>query len=173
MKTKPLFSGAVLGLLLAAGCGRDEPIYFASEARIPASVAAASTGSHGLSKTEEEKIEMVVLGCLLDRQFSTNGNCSAVFLQADDAVVRAMMRKYPKHIPPIKENSHIDLRSKQSPLDKDTGKPAMILGVDAGEPGSDGTVSVIGRWYAGVAVQGYDTFTLKKTGDDWPVVSVK
>jgi hypothetical protein len=173
MKMKRLFSGAVLGVLLTAGCAKDEPIYFASEARIPASVAAASTAPHGLSKSDEEKIDMVVLGYLLDRQVSTNGNYTAVFLQADDAVVKAMMKKFPNHNPPLKENSRVDLRSKQSPLDKDTGKPAMILGVDAGEPGSDGTVNVIGRWYAGVAAQGYDTFTLKKTGGDWPIASVK
>jgi hypothetical protein len=173
MKLNLLFSGAVLGVLLMAGCGKDEPIYFASEARIPASVAVASKVSHDLSRTDEEKIDMVILSYLLDRQVSTNTNYSAIFLQADDEVVQAMMRKYPNHNPPIKENSRIDLRSRQSPLDKDTGKPAMILGVDAGEPGSDGTVNVIGRWYAGLAAQGYYTFTLKKTGDDWPVVSVK
>lgn len=173
MKLKFLNSGAVLGILLTSGCGKDEPIYFASEARIPASVAAASTASHVLSKSDEEKIDRVVLGYLLDRQVSTNASCSAIFLQADDEVVREMMRKYPDHNPPIKENSRIDLHSKLSPLDKDTGKPAMILGVDAGEPDSDGTIQVIGRWYAGVSAQGYYTFTLKKTGDDWPVVSVK
>jgi hypothetical protein len=116
---------------------------------------------------------LVILSYLLDRHFWEDGNYTALFLQADDAVAAAMMKKYPNHNPPIKESYHIDLRSNQSPLDKDTGKPVMILGVDVSDPNADGTVDVIGRWFAGGAVQGFYTFKLQKTGDDWPIVSVK
>lgn len=173
MKTKLLFSGAVLGLLLAAGCGTDEPIYFASETRMPAEAPEPALASLGLSKADEDKIDLVVLSYLMDRHFWDDGNYTALFLQADDNVVEAMIKKYPNHIPPIKESYHIDLRSNQSPLDKDTGKPVMILGVDVSDPNADGTVDVIGRWYAGGAVQGFYKFRLQKTGDDWPIVTVK
>ena len=172
MNAKLIF-GALACALLSAGCGTDEPIYFASEAKMPAQMAEASAVAKGLTKTDEEKIDLVVLGYLLDRHFWEGGNYTALFLQADDKVVTAMMAKYPNHNPPIKESFHIDLRSNQSPLDKDTGKPVMILGADVSDPNADGTVDVIGRWYAGGAVQGFYTFNLKKVGDDWRIVSVK
>lgn len=178
MKTKLFLSGAVLGLLLAAGCSTDnEKIYFTSEPNIPAPAAEPASLSKSLantlSKADEEKIDLVIFGYLLERHFWEDGDYSALFLQADDKVVATMMKKFPRHQPPIKPSYHIDLRANQSPLDKDTGRPVMILGVDANDPDADGVVAAIGRWYAGAAVQGYYTFTLKKTGDDWAIVRVK
>lgn len=173
MKTKFIF-GAALGALLAAGCdSTSEKIYFTSEAKMPAAMAEAAATARGLTKADEEQIDLVVLGYLLDRHFWEGGNYTALFLQADDTVVAAMMQKYPDHNPPIKESYHIDLRSNQSPLDRDTGKPVMILGADVSDPDADGSVAVIGRWYAGGAVQGFYTFNLKKTGDAWTIASVK
>ena len=174
MNVKFIF-GALFCALLTAGCGTDEPIYFASAAKMPVEMAeaSASAAAKGLTKADEEKIDVVVLGYLLDRHFWEGGNYTALFLQADDKVVALMMAKYPNHNPPIKESFHIDLRSNQSPLDKDTGKPVMILGADVSDPNTDGSVDVIGRWYAGGAVQGFYTFNLKKTGDDWTIASVK
>ena len=161
-------------IVLAAGCSSNkEPIVFYSEAKIPAAMTEAAAVAKGLSKADEEKIDLVVFSYLLDRHAWESGNYTALFLQADDTVVDGMIRKYPNHIPPIKQSNHIDLRSKQSPLDKDTGQPVMILGVDVSDPNADGTVDVVGRWYAGGAVQGSYTFNLKKTGDDWPIVTVK
>ena len=157
-----------------AGCGStSEKIYFTSEAKMPAAMAEASTVAKGLTKDDERAIDLVIFSYLLDRHFWEDGNYTALFLQADDAVVAAMTKKYPKHNPPIKESYHIDLRSNQSPLDRDTGRPVMILGADVSEPNADGTVDVIGRWYAGGAVQGFYTFNLKKVGDDWTIASVK
>ena len=173
MKTKFIFSGAALGLLLA-GCGtNDEKIYFASEVKLPASVAVMSPVAPTLAKADEHKIDMVIFGYLFDRHFWEGGDYTALFLQADDAVVDAMIQKFPNHVPPIKQSQHIDLRANQSPLDKDTGKPVMILGADVGDPDADGTVDVIGRWYAGGAVQGFYTFKLKKAGGEWTIASVK
>ena len=173
MKTKFIFSGAALGLLLA-GCGtNDEKIYFASEVKLPASVAVMSPVAPTLAKADEHKIDMVIFGYLFDRHFWEGGDYTALFLQADDAVVDAMIKKFPNHVPPIKQSYHIDLRANQSPLDKDTGKPVMILGADVSDPAGDGTVDVIGRWYAGGAVQGFYTFKLKKTGDEWAIARVK
>jgi hypothetical protein len=173
MNVKIFFTGAVLCGLLA-GCGTDkEQIYFASEAKLPVSVAEPAAAAGGLTKGDEHKIDLVVFSYLLERHFWEDGNYTALFVQADDAVVEALMKKYPNHNPPIKQSFHIDLRSNQSPLDKDTGKPVMILGADVSDPNADGSVDVIGRWYAGGAVQGFYTFSLKKTGDDWPILNVK
>ena len=174
MKLEICFSAVGLGILLTAGCASDkEPIVFYSEAKIPAAMTEAATVAKGLSKADEEKVDTVVFCYLLDRHVWESGNYTALFLQADDTVVDGMIKKYPNHIPPIKQSNHIDLRSNQSPLDKDTGQPVMILGADLSDPNADGTVDVVGRWYAGGAVQGSYTFNLKKTGDDWPIVTVK
>jgi hypothetical protein len=173
MKTKLLLSGAVLGLL-AAGCGTDhENIYFASEVKMPASVAVTAPVAPTLSKADEHQIDMVVFGHLFDRHPWDAGNYSALFLQADDAVVDAMIKKFPDHNPPIKQSNRIDLRANQPPLDKDTGKPVMILGADVGDPDADGAVDVTGRWYAGGAAQGFYMFKLKKAGGEWTIDSVK
>ncbi len=172
MKLKILF--AALPLLLAAGCTtKYETIYFASEAKMPTPPPDSAVHLGGLSKADEKKIQMVIFGNLLERHFWEGGGYSALFIQADDDVVAALMNKYPTHVPPIKQSYHIDLRSNQSPMDKDTGWPVMILGADVGEPNADGLVDVIGRWYAGGAVQGFYTFSMKKTGDEWTIASVK
>ena len=174
MKIKPVLFVVVLVGLLAAGCGtNDEKIYFASEVKIPASVAVTAPVAPSLSKADEHKIDMVVFGYMFERRFWEGGDYTALFLQADDAVVDAMIKKFPNHVPPIKQSYHIDLRSNQSPLDKDTGKPVMILGADVSDPNTDGSVDVVGRWYAGGAVQGFYTFNLIKTNDDWTIASVK
>ena len=173
MKIEFIF-GAVVAALFSAGCGASsEKIYFVSEVKVPPAMVSAEVRAKGLDKADEAKIQLVVLSYLMERQSAAVSDYSALFLQADDAVVAAMIKKFPSHIPPIKPSSHIDLRANQSPLDKDSGKPSMILGADVSEPGTDGLVAVVGRWYAGSAEQGTNTFTMKKTGDDWLIDSVK
>lgn len=174
MKLKVQFLAAGLFALLTAGCAsNDETIYFTSAVKIPAAATQPAPALIGLSKEDEQRVDLVVFGYLLDRHLWDDGNCSALFVQADDMVVDALIRKYPTHIPPIKQSSHLDLRSNQSPLDKDTGKPVMILGADVGDPKPDGTVDVTGRWYAGGTVQGSLAFSMRKTGDAWTIASVK
>ena len=48
----------------------------------------------------------------------------------------------------------------------------MILSVDALEPEGN-TVEAIGKWYAGDAVTGHYTFSLKKVDGEWTIESVK
>ncbi len=160
--------------VVAAGCSSDkEKIVFLSQAKIPASVLDGTAATAQLSKSDEQTIDAVVAGYLLAHPLPDAGKYSAVFLQTDDSLVDAMIKKYPDHTPPIKRSDHIDLRTNQTPLDRDTGKPVVILGVEVAEPAADGSVEATGRWYAGsTAVSSY-TFTLKKTGDDWLIVSVK
>ena len=171
MKFLPLLFLASAWLL--AGCASTENIPLLSEAKTPALDAAAPAKAKTLAKEDEDKIDMVIFGYLLDRHFWDDANYTALFLQASDGVVDAMMAKYSKHQPPIKPSYHIDLRDNQSPLDRDTGKPVMILGVDANDPNADDSVDAIGRWYAGGAVQGFYTFTMRKTGDDWIILEVR
>ncbi len=172
MNAKILLS-AILVALLAAGCASNETITFTSEAKVPDFTPATAAAVKSLAKADEDKIDLAVFGYLLDRHFWEDGDYTALFLQASDAVVDAMQKKYSAHQPPIKASYHIDLRDNLSPRDKDTGKPVMILGVDANDPNADDTVDAIGRWYAGGAVQGFYTFTLKKVGDAWVIVEVR
>lgn len=168
------FIGLALLGLLSAGCASDqEPIVFLSEVKVPASVAEPALGSPGLSMDDEGKIDLVIFSYLVDHKVWKDGTYSALFLQADDAVVTAMIRKYPDHVPPIKPADHLDLRSAQSPLDRDTGLPVLIFSADVDEPGADGSVTATGRWYAGIAAKGSVTLTLKTTGKDWTITGVK
>ena len=118
------------------------------------------------------KIDRIVYGYLLQRHFWDNGEYSAVFLQGSDAEVAALIRTFPDHIPPIKTGDRAVLHPNQTPIDRETGRPAMILSVDALDP-TNGTVEAVGTWYAGEAVSGLYTFVLKKTGDDWVLESVR
>lgn len=170
MKTNKLVLLLILPVALAAGCASNERVTFFSEAKPPPPPDAPSFRG-GLTKEDDKNIQSLVFANLLDRQVWGAGNYSALFLQADDDVVDAFIRKYPSHIPPIKPSRNIDLRSNQSPVDKETGQPVMILGADLGEPEADGTVLVTGRWYAGGATQGTKVFKLQKTGSAWAIVN--
>jgi len=109
---------------------------------------------------------------LLNRHFLDGGEYSAVFVQGNDEEVAALIQQFPNHVPPIKPSDQADLRPNQTPLDRQSGKPAIIFSVDAMDPVDD-TVQAIGRWYAGGAVSGFYTFALQKTGGDWVIESAK
>jgi len=164
------------GLLAGCSTSKDE-IQFGDEhppepTNAPAPVIAVPPQPPRLEKAGLLKVEMAVYGYLLQRHFWDAGEYSAVFLQADEAEVAAIRRTFPDHVPPIKEAYRAELRPGRTPVDKDTGRPAMILSVDALEPEGD-TVAAVGRWYAGDAVTGFYTFELKKSGADWVIESVK
>lgn len=171
MIAKIIFPALLAALL--AGCASNETITFTSDAKMPDFTPTNAAAAKSLAKADEDKIDLAIFSYLLDRHFWDDGDYTALFLQASDAVVDAMQQKYAAHNPPIKASYHIDLRDNLSPRDKDTGKRVMILGVDANDPNADDTVDAIGRWYAGGAVQGFYTFTLKKVGDDWTIVEVR
>jgi hypothetical protein len=174
-KTEPFFAALLLACL-ATGCFSDkEEIRFSDElSPQPTNAAATATvpQTPRLEKDDLLKVEAAVYGYLLQRHFWDAGEYSAIFLQVDDAGVKAIQRTFPNHIPPIKAAYRAELRPGRTPVDKDTGGPAMILSVDAIEPEGD-TVEAIGRWYAGDAVTGFYTFELKKNGAEWVVESVK
>ena len=160
---------------LLAGCSTSKEEIRFNDEHSPEPTNAAATvppQTPGLEKADLLKVETAVYGYLLQRHFWDAGEYSAIFLQADDAEVEAIRRAFPNHIPPIKEAYRAELRPGRTPVDKDTGGPAMILSVDALEPEGD-TVEAIGRWYAGDAVTGFYTFELKKNGAEWMIESVK
>ena len=167
-----------LGLLaLAAGCASPpEKIVFSDEDEIRTVTAIMSRPAPApkrLEKADELKIEQLLFSYLLERHFWDLADYSAVFIQADEAQIKAMIKKYPDHIPPIKQNIHADVQPHRTPLDKDTNKPAMILSADVSEPNADDSVDAIGRWYAGDAVTGFRAFHLKKVENDWQITEVK
>jgi hypothetical protein len=168
---------ALVWLLLATGCAsHNDKIVFSDDADIRAALANPPTPppQPRLEKADELQIEQIIFGYLLERHFWDLADYSAVFLQADDAQVAAMIKKYPDHVPPIKQTFRASVQPHRAPLDKDTNKPAMILSADVNEPNADGSEDAIGRWYAGDAVTGFRAFHLTKAdGGDWQVITVK
>jgi len=175
-QTKVIFTVVCAGLV--AGCSTSQEEIRFSDERSPSPAptnaveVAARPQPARLDKADLLKVEMAVYGYLLQRHFWDAGEYSAIFLQAEDAEVTAIRRAFPNHSPPIKAAYRAGLRPGRTPVDKDTGRPAMILSVDALEPEGD-MVSAIGRWYAGDAVTGFYTFELKKSGAEWVIESVK
>jgi hypothetical protein len=167
-------------LIFLPGCGTDkEPIQFSEQhmstlgprAEAPAP-APKKTEKLKLNKEDSFKVEVTVYRYLLQRHFWDTGEYSAVFLQGDDDEVDALIKEFPDHVPPIKQSYRADLRPNRTPVDKETGKPAMILSVETLDPVDD-MVQAVGKWYAGGAVSGFYTFDLKKSGTDWVIESVK
>ncbi len=166
-----LMAVAGLAALFSAGCAMDRAsIPFTDEATMSQSTNDAYVPPKpGLSKMDQMKIEMQVFSSLLNRHFWDDGEYTAIFVQADDAELKMLQNKFPKHKPPIKPNYLADLRPNQMPRDKDTGRGAMILSVDVNEPEPDGSVQAIGRWYAGGAVSGFYTYVLMPKDGDWEI----
>lgn len=164
-------------LLLVAGCAthKDNKIVFNDDAEVRAAKASAAMlpAQKKLDKADGLKIEQLIFSYLLERRFWDLADYSAVFLSADDAQVAALMKKYPDHVPPIKQSVHAALPSHKTPMDKQTRKPAMILSVEVNEPNADASVDALGRWYAGDAVAGFRAFHLKKADGEWLIAEVK
>jgi hypothetical protein len=163
----------VLSAGLLAGCSWDkETIHFSDEhlQRPPEPLIGTSPASSKLSRQDLLKVKLAVYGFLLERHFWDDGGYSAVFVQGSDDEVDAVIKEFPQHIPPVKTSDHAQLFPNRTPMDKDTGQPAMILSVDAADP-EDGLVQAIGKWYAGGAVSGFYTFTLENDGAGWVIES--
>jgi hypothetical protein len=159
VKTALIF--VALSLCLLAGCASHSY-----------SGARRSAPHQKLKDTDAFKIDEAVYGYLLQRHFWDGGEYTAIFLQGEDAEVDAIRRDFPNHVPPIKPSKRAKLHPNRTLMDRDTDKPAMILGVEASEP-ANGTVEAIGTWYAGGAVSGHYTFSLKKVNGEWMIESVK
>ena len=128
--------------------------------------------SAGIEASDEFKIEELVYGYLLQRDFSGGGNVSAVYLKASNEKVAAFIRRFPNHVPKLKPTDRVRLYPASSPLDKETGKPAIILAAVVSELQGD-CADAIGTYYAGPAVSGKYVFRLKRTDGNWRVESVQ
>ena len=173
MKRKHQF--IILSVCLLAGCSSDkEAIHFSDEhmQQPDDPIMDVASDPKKLSRQDLFKVELAVYRDLLQRHFWDDGGYSAVFVQGTDDEVDAVIKEFPRHVPPVKPGDRAQLLPNRAPVDKDTGKPAMILSVDVFDPDGD-TVQAIGKWYAGAAVSGFYTFTLKKAGADWVVESSK
>jgi hypothetical protein len=179
IKMKSSFISVSLIAVLVGGCTDKEPIQFSPEHMATLGIRAEapaplnrSPEKQKLNKEDLFKVEVAVFDYLLQRHFWDDGQYSAVFLQGDDDEVDALIKEFPNHVPPIKRSYSADLRPNRTPMDKETGKPAMILSVDTLDPQGD-AVQAVGKWYAGGAVSGFYTFDLKKEGSDWVIKNVK
>ena len=162
-------------LSLLAGCATNsEDIKFTDDKNLPKlatnSPSSALQKNNSLAIADEHKIMLAVFSNLLTRHFWDDGGYSAIFLQADDEVITALQKKFPDRKPAIKESYRVSLFQNTAPRDKDTGQAAMILSADVSDPETDGTVTAIGKWYAGGAVTGFYSYRLLKTGDDWTIL---
>jgi hypothetical protein len=159
MKTISIVVAICLGLLAGCRTGKQTE---------------ESGGGHSqnLESRDDFKIEMAVYGYLLEKHPWDNGEYTAIFLEGSDAWVTALIRKFPNHVPPIKPSSRVQLRPNQAPIDKDTGKPALILSAKAMDPTND-VSEAIGTWYAGEAVSGLSAFVLVKVDGEWTIQSAK
>ncbi|HEX7653344.1 MAG TPA: hypothetical protein VF607_07555, partial [Verrucomicrobiae bacterium] len=126
-------------LLSATGCrsAKDE-VVFTSDHTAPqladAAAAAALLKKPSLTPADEKQIKAAVFSDLLTRHFWDDGDYTGIFLQADDDQVTELQKKFASRKPPVKETFRVNVRQNLSPLDKDTGKSAMILSVEVSEP---------------------------------------
>ena len=148
-------------ILLLAGCAAPTPY-----SRPPAG------GFPQFETTDEFQIEAIVYGYLLKRDFWKGGDFSAIFLIGSDAEVAAIRRRFPNHVPRIKPSDRVRLYEASSPIDKETGRPAMLLAAIVSEPEGD-RAEAIGTYFAGPMVSGKYVFTLMKVGAAWRIESVK
>jgi hypothetical protein len=175
MKKAFQFIFGLLFVLLAAGCSTSKDgIWFSSDEQLKPAVTPVQIPAppQKLAKEDWFKVQVAIYGYLLQRHFTDGGEYAAVFLQGEDAEVAALIKQFPNHVPPIKTGDQAELQPNRAPLDKQTGKPAIIFSVDALDPVDD-LVLAVGRWYAGGAVSGYYTFALKKEGADWVIERMK
>ena len=156
---KTILICVALLLCLQAGCGTHKPVE---------KIAA----DQKFETSDGFRIEAAVYGYLLDKQPWAGDEYTAIFLEGGNPWVAALIRKFPNHVPPIKPSNRMQLNPNQTPIDKDTGKPAMILGVEAMDP-TNGVAEAIGTWYAGGAVSGLYAFVLVKADGEWTIQSAK
>ena len=162
-------------LLFVAGCSTSkEKIVFSDEnLQTRGTTQIAAPQPRQLAKPERFQVELAVFNYLLSRHFWDDGEYSAIFIQADDAEIKILSKKFPNHVPSIKPAYRAELRLGRTPLDMDTGRPAMILSVNVDEPNADDSVDALGKWFAGDAVTGFYTFELRKNNGEWEIESVK
>ena len=162
MKTVSIIAAALLCLL--AGC--------ASPKETTTVKVEAPDENQKLEAGDDFKIEAAVCGYLLEKRPWGGGEYSALFLEGDDARVTALIRKFPHQVPPLKPAGQAQLLPNQAPIDKDTGKPGLMLSAKAMDPTND-VSEAIGTWNGGETVSGTSAFVLMKVDGEWTIQSVQ
>jgi len=157
MKVISIIAAVCLGLL--AGCASQQP-------------PEKSDPSRKFEAGDEFKIEAAVYGYLLEKHPWDNDECTAIFLEGSDDWVAALIREFPNQVPPIKPSNRVQLRPNETPIDRDTGKPAIILSAKAMDPTND-VSEAIGTWYAGGTLSGMYAFVLVKADGGWTIQSAR
>jgi hypothetical protein len=145
-------------------------------------LAACSTSSGHSSSTpryftkpedrDKFAIEVAVYRYLFGLGFWKQRAYSATLMPGTDEEVRRLMRELPNQVPKIKPSSVAELLPHSTPIDKETGKPAVILAATASEP--DGArATAIGSYYAGAMIRGKFWFWLRKSEGQWAIETVK
>ncbi len=155
---------AVAGLGLLAGCASHKP------AQPPKAV--APVAGQNIEAGDDFKIEEAVYGYLLRKHPWGSGDYAVIFLGGNDARASALIRKFPHQVPPLKPVSRAQFRPNQPPMDKDTGKPGLILSAKAVDPTKD-VSEAIGTWNGGGDVSGLSAFVLMKVNGEWTIQSVQ
>jgi len=156
-------------LCLLAGCAARQP------ARMPKAVVPEATISRDDQKSavsDDFKIEAAVYGYLLEKHPWADGGYAAIFIDGTDALLRALQDKFPHQVPPLKANDRAGQRPNLAPVDKDTGKPGLLLSAKPVDP-TNGVSEAIGTWYGGETVSGVYAFVLVEMGGEWTIQSVK
>ena len=174
MRAQLNYPGLGLLAVLMAGCVHDPvPIEFSDASPlVPARQTAVSAREVGLKKADLAQMELAVFSYLLTHRFSDDAHFSAVFVAAEESQTTALIKKFPRHVPPIKPWWHLDQRPGFSPQDLDTGRAALVLSADVADP-ENGKVVALGKWFAGDALAGFFTFEFQRAGDGWAIQSVR
>jgi hypothetical protein len=143
-------------LVLLAGCGTNQPVPPAQTIEV----------------SDDFKIEIAVYGYLLNKHPWDGGKYAAIFLQSSDDRVAALIKQFPHQVPPLKPAVRAQPRPNQAPLDKDTGKPGILLSAKAMDP-TNGVSEAIGSWNGGETVSGVYAFVLVEMNGEWTIQSVQ
>jgi hypothetical protein len=117
-------------------------------------------------------IEAAVYRHLFSLGFWKQRAYSATLMPGSDGDVRRLMREFPTQVPKIKPSSVAELLPHSTPIDKETGKPAVILAATVSEPEGDLAVA-IGSYYAGAMIRSKFCFWLRKSEGQWAIETVK
>jgi len=117
-------------------------------------------------------IEQAVYGYLLEQDFWAHRPYSAVFVKGSDREVAALIRRFPNHQPKIKPSYLAELHPNVTPIDRETGQPAIIFAATADEPTGD-SARAIGTYYGGSMLKGMLNFELSRKEGRWHIDSAK
>jgi len=131
-----------------------------------------SSSRSKLEASDEFKIEAAVYDYLLKKHPWAGGEYTAIFLEGSEDRVAALIKRFPHQVPPLKPDDRKQLRPNQAALDKDTGKPGILLSAKAMDP-TNGVSEAVGSWYGGEAVSGLYAFVLVEMDGEWTIQSAQ